>query len=262
MSERTSYAPGTPNWVDLATPDVDVAAEFYGPLFGWEIPEREDSAEMGGYRRAIKDGADVAGAMPLMAEGQPPAWTNYVSVEDAAATAEAIAEAGGSVISEVMDVMGLGKMAIFADPTGAVFGIWEPGTFVGAARVNEHGALGWNEVNTRDPEAAKAFYTSVFGWETEELDMGELGAYTNWRMGDKEVGGMIDITGRVPDEVPAHWLAYFVVEDVDVAAGKVGELGGGVSFGPIDVPAGRFAVVRDPAGAVFAVIKPNAVPAE
>ena len=75
MSERTSYAPGTPCWVDLATPDLDAAESFYGPLFGWEIPELPNSAEMGGYRRAKKNGKDVAGAMPLMQEGQPPAWS-------------------------------------------------------------------------------------------------------------------------------------------------------------------------------------------
>lgn len=255
MSERTGYEPGTPNWVDLSTPDLDAAEAFYGGLFGWEIPERENSAEMGGYRRAMKDGADVAGAMPLMQEGQPPAWTNYVSVADAAATAAAVTDAGGSVIAEPMDVMGLGKMAVFADPTGAVFGIWEPGTFAGAALVNEPGTLGWNEVNTRDPEAAKAFYTSVFGWGAEEEDMGDLGTYTIWKVGESSVGGMFDMRDKVPDEVPAHWLLYFEVEDADAAVAKIKELGGGIANDPMDVPAGRFAVAHDPAGATFAVIK-------
>ena len=179
MSERTSYAPGTPCWVDLATPDLEAAVEFYGPLFGWEMPELPKLEQMGGYRRAKKGGKDVAGMMPLMQEGQPPAWSTYVSVADADATAAAVKENGGSVISEPMDVMELGRMAIFADPTGAVFGIWQPGTFAGAELVNEPGALAWNELNTRDPSAAKAFYGAVFGWGSRDNDMGEMGTYTD-----------------------------------------------------------------------------------
>jgi uncharacterized protein len=256
MSERTSYVAGTPCWVDLGAPDLDVAAEFYGGLFGWEAPERENSAEVGGYRRASKNGADVAGMMPLMQEGQPPAWTTYVSVEDADATAAAVKEAGGSVIAEPMDVMDLGRMAIFADPTGAVFGVWQPGTFAGAALVNEPGALAWNELNTRDPEAAKAFYGAVFGWGFEDHDMGEMGTYTEWKLGDAPIGGMMDMGNtQMPPEVPAHWLVYFAVESTDAAVETVKASGGNVAFGPIDIPAGRFAVVTDPFGAAFAVIQ-------
>lgn len=255
MSERTSYEPGVPCWVDLGTPDLDAAAQFYSGLFGWEAPEREDSAEFGGYRRATKDGTDVAGMMPLMEEGQPPAWTSYVSVADADATAAAVEEAGGTVFAVPMDVMDLGRMAIFADPTGAVFGIWQPGTFPGAGLVNEPGALTWNELNTRDPDAAKAFYGAVFGWTFEDHDMGDMGTYTEWKLGEDSIGGMMDMRGRVPDEVPANWLAYFAVESTDAALETLKGSGGNVAFGPIDIPAGRFAVVSDPFGAVFAVIQ-------
>jgi predicted enzyme related to lactoylglutathione lyase len=255
MSERTSYTPGTPCWVELGTPDIEATAAFYGQLFGWEIPELPNSAELGGYRRAKKDGKDVAGVAPLMQEGQPPAWTSYISVEDADATAAAVKEAGGSVIAEPMDVMDLGRMAIFADPTGAVFGVWQPGTFPGAGLVNEPGALAWNELGTRDPDAAKAFYGAVFGWGTRDNDMGEMGTYTEWLRGEDSIGGMMDVSGRLPDEIPAHWLVYFAVENTDAALETVKSSGGGVSFGPIDIPAGRFAIVTDPHGAAFAVIQ-------
>jgi predicted enzyme related to lactoylglutathione lyase len=255
MSERTSYTPGTPCWVELGTPDIEAAAGFYGDLFGWEIPELPNSAELGGYRRAKKDGKDVAGVAPLMQEGQPPAWTSYISVEDADATAAAVKEAGGSVIAEPMDVMDLGRMAVFADPTGAVFGIWQPGTFPGAGLVNEPGALAWNELGTRDPEAAKAFYSAVFGWGTREHDMGEMGTYTEWLSGEDSIGGMMDVSGRLPDEIPAHWLVYFAVENTDATLETLKASGGSVSFGPIDIPAGRFAMVADPHGAAFAVIQ-------
>ena len=127
MSERTSYAPGTPCWVDLATPDLEAAESFYGELFGWEIPELPNSAEMGGYRRAKLGGKDVAGVMPLMQEGQPPAWSTYVSVDDADATAARGQENGGTVIAEPMDVIGPRQDGDLHRPEGAVFGIWQPG---------------------------------------------------------------------------------------------------------------------------------------
>ncbi len=266
MSERTSYAPGTPSWVDLASADIEASAAFYNDLLGWDVPERENSAEMGGYRRAEKDGADVAGMMPLMAEGQPPAWTTYVAVADADATAALVAENGGTVMAPPMDVMDLGRMAIFADPTGAVFGIWQAGTFAGAAKVNEPGALAWNELGTRDVGAAKAFYGAVFGWAFRGQEMkrnegeeepGGPAVYTEWLLneGDEEsIGGMMDIGGFLPDEIPAHWLTYFAVDDTDAAVERIKAAGGEVNFGPVDIPAGRFAVVHEPKGAVFAVI--------
>jgi predicted enzyme related to lactoylglutathione lyase len=193
--------------------------------------------------------------MPLMQEGQPPAWSSYVSVADAEATAAAVAEAGGSVIAEPMDVMGLGTMAVFADPTGAVFGIWQPGTFSGAGLVNEPGALAWNELNTRNLAAAKAFYGAVFGWGFDDNDMGEAGKYTTITLDGNPVGGILDMVERgVPEEIPAHWLAYFAVEDTDATVAQATERGGGLMMGPVDIPVGRFAILTDPHGAAFAVI--------
>lgn len=255
MSERTSYPPGTPCWVDLGSPDLDAAVEFYTALFGWQVPASENVEQTGGYRRATKNGADVVGMMPLMQEGQPPAWSTYVSVADAKATAAAVAEAGGSVIVEPMDVMGLGTMAVFADPSGAVFGIWQPGTFPGAGLVNEPGALAWNELNVRDLDAAKAFYGAVFGWTFEDNDMDEAGTYTTINSGEEMVGGILDMAERgVPEEVPAHWQVYFAVEDTDAAVAKATASGGSVMVPPMEVPAGRFSILVDPHGASFAVI--------
>lgn len=257
MSERTSYAPGTPCWADLGTPDIDAAAAFYGGLFGWSVPESENSEQTGGYRQAMLRGKPVAGAMPLMQEGQPPAWSTYVSVEDAEATAAKVREAGGTVLAEPMDVMELGRMAVFADPTGAVFGIWQPGTFIGAEVVNEAGAIVWNELNTRDTEGSKVFYGAVFGWSFDEREF-ETGNYNSIKVGDDTVGGMIDISGRVPDEVPAHWLVYFAVDDTDATIEKAKGAGGEAVFGPEDISeVGRIAVLKDPFGAVFALIKPD-----
>lgn len=257
MSERTSYTPGTPCWVDLATPDIEGAERFYNVIFGWEIPELPNSAEMGGYRRAKKDGRDVAGVMPLMQEGQSPAWSTYISVTDADATVRAVQDNGGTMIAEPMEVSEYGRLALFTDPEGAFFGIWEPNEFPGAELVNEKGAIGWNELNTRDPEAAKRFYPAVFGWEPNDLEMEGGGTYTEWLVDGRQVGGMLDMRGRVPDEVPPHWLVYFGSVDTDEAAAMIKKLGGEVLFGPMDIEPGRFAVVRDPYGASFAVMQPS-----
>ena len=258
MSERTSYAPGTPSWVELSgTPDIEASQGFYRELFGWEMPEQPNSAELGGYRRAKLGGKDVAGVSPRMEDGQPTVWATYVSVDDAEATVAKVTEAGGGKITDPIDVMGMGTMCVFTDPTGAVFGIWQPGTFAGAELVNESGAFGWNELGTRDTAKAKEFYGAVFGWGADEQDMGEMGAYTTWKVGEEMVGGMFDIAGVVPDEVPAHWLVYFMVEDLDASLEKVKAGGGDVRNGPIEIPIGRFAVVADQFGAVFAVMQRN-----
>jgi uncharacterized protein len=257
MSERTSYAPGTPCWVDLATPDIEAAAEFYSGLFGWDVPEQPNSAEMGGYRRAKKNDKDVAGMMPLMQEGQPPAWSTYVSVDDADTIARAVQENEGTMVAEPMDVMDLGRMAVFTDPSGAFFGIWQPGTFAGAQLANEPGTVGWNELSTRDPEGAKAFYGRIFGWEANDLEMEDGGIYTEWRVDGAPVGGMLDMRGRMPDEIPPHWGVYFGTEDTDATVEKVKAGGGELLFGPMDIEPGRFATVRDPFGASFNVMQPS-----
>lgn len=257
MSDRTSYAAGTPCWIDLGTPDIDAAVSFYGGLFGWDIPEPENAEQTGGYRQAMLRGKPVAGVMPLMQEGQPPAWSTYVSVGNADATAAKVREAGGSVLAEPMDVLDLGRMAVFMDTTGAAFGIWQPGSFVGAEIVNEPNALVWNELNTREVEAAKAFYAKVFGWSFDEREF-ETGNYVSLKSGDETVGGMIDITGRVPEEVPNHWLPYFATEDTDATIDQAKGSGGEAVFGPENISeVGRIAVLKDPFGAVFALIKPD-----
>lgn len=258
MSERTSYEPGTPCWIDLGTPDQDAAAEFYGALFGWSVEADENAEETGGYRVATLRDKAIGGVMKLMEEGQPPAWSTYICVSDADATVAKAREAGGNVVVEPMDVLDYGRMSFIADPTGAFIGLWQPGKNVGAGIVGETGAMNWNELNTRDVPAAKAFYADVFGWTYEDSEFEGAGAYTAINLGEQSVGGMIDITDRAPAEVPAHWLVYFAVEDADATVEEAKQRGGDVPVGPFDIGSvGRIAVLKDPWGAVFAVIKPD-----
>ena len=251
--ERNEYAPGTPSWVDLGSPDVDGAAAFYTGLFGWTCEAAGPEEETGGYRMFFYKGKPVAGLGPAQNPG-PPYWTTYVSVADADATIAKVKDAGGTVFLEPMDVLDVGRMAVFADPTGAVISIWQPGTHPGSGIVNEPNALCWNELSTRDTAKAIEFYGKVFGWGAKV--QGEPPQqYTEWQLGGQSVGGMMEPPPMVPAEVPNHWLVYFAVDDTDKAAAKVGELGGTVVMPPMDIEPGRFSVVQDPQGATFAVIR-------
>ena len=198
MSEKTTFKPGTPCWIDLGTPDQDAAGEFYGRLFGWELHEDENAEETGGYRTAQIDGRAVGGVMKLMQEGQPPAWLTYFASDDADATVAAAKEAGGNAIVEPMSVLDYGRMAVLADPTGAAFGVWQGGKNVGFGVVKDTGSVNWAELNTRDPGTAKEFYGSVFGWTFEDQEFEQTGTYTAISLGDETFGGMIDITDRAP----------------------------------------------------------------
>ena len=250
MTERTSYEPGTPSWVDLATPDPAAAKRFYGELFGWEAEDAGPPEETGGYAMFKLRGKLVAGVGPLMDPNQPPAWSTYISTDDADGVVARAKEAGAQALVEPMDVMDAGRMAVLAHPAGGIVGVWQPGRHTGAELVNEAGALSWNQLHTRDMDGAVAFYNAVFGWTR-----GDFGGRPIFNLGDRGIGGMMDMPPGIPDEVPAFWMTIFGVQDADAAAAKAGELGGQVLMPPSDIPnVGKFAVLQDPQGVVFAVI--------
>jgi hypothetical protein len=253
------YAPGTPSWVELSTPDPDASAAFYRDVLGWSATE-PGGAETGGYRMFQSDGKAVAGLMGHMQEGQPTVWATYVSVADADDTAQKVTAAGGSVMVAPMDVTDLGRMAVFADPTGAVFGVWQPKAFAGADLVNEPVSLTWNEIHTRDTDADKAFYNSVFGWTAGKPEFeGAPDTYTVWELGGKPVGGMMEmVEGMFPPETPPHWSVCFAVADADDTVAKAREKGATVAAEPVDMPIGRFAALIDPQGAWFTIMQATA----
>lgn len=259
MAEMTKYEPGTPSWADLASPDLDASIAFYSGLFGWQVEKGPEEA--GGYSMALLNGKAVAGIGPLMGEGQPPSWSTYMSVADIEDTAQKVRDNGGQVFMEPMKVeIGpdhLGSLGVFADPTGAKFSAWEPHQHIGAQLVNEPGSLAWNELVTRDIDTAKKFYGAVFGWSGDTNEAGPT-TYTEWKLSDRSIGGMLQMNDEWPLDMPAHWMAYFAVEDADAAAAKAKELGATLRVEPTDIPnVGRFAVVVDPAGAQFSIIGMN-----
>jgi predicted enzyme related to lactoylglutathione lyase len=252
MPERTEYAPGTPAWVDIGT-DVEGAKRFYGGLFGWDAADAGPPEETGGYGFFVQDGRLVAGYGPQQNPG-PPMWTSYVSVRDANETAALAREAGGTVVVEPMQIMEAGAMAIVQDPQGALIAIWQPGQHYGAQLVNEPGSLSWNELNARDVDVAKAFYSRVFGWDSETHTGGPM-PYTEFKLGGASIAGMLPIPPQAPPQMPSHWLVYFAVDDIDAAAERVRALGGQVMMPRVQSPAGVLSIVADPQGAPFAIIQ-------
>ena len=190
MPEISEYAEGTPSWVDVASPDIDAAVNFYSGLFGWDVQVGENAEQTGGYRIAHLGGKSAAGMMPLMQEGQPPAWSTYIAVDDADATAQKVTDAGGSVVAPPMDVMDLGRMAVFTDPTGAFFGIWQAKSFIGAEVKGDAGARSAGTSSTPATRMrAKEFYAAVFGWDTRAFPSEDGPPYWTIHVGGDERTG-------------------------------------------------------------------------
>jgi predicted enzyme related to lactoylglutathione lyase len=249
MGTRTEYPPGAFSYVELSTNDATGAKSFYGELFGWDYEDNPLPEEAGGGVYTLcKVQGDTAAAIFESDGALPPHWNNYVTVESAEAAQAKAKELGGNVMMETMDVMGLGRMAALADPTGGAFMVWEPLQTIGAERVNDPGCLTWTELHTSDVDAAVEFYTGLFGWNADEMDTGGGPRYIVVKVGDRSNGGVM---GTQEGE-PPNWVPYFVVEGRDAAADRAVELGA-TEHVRMEMPAGKFAALQDPQGAAFAI---------
>jgi predicted enzyme related to lactoylglutathione lyase len=272
MPERDHYIPGVPCWVDTSQPDPEAALDFYNGLFGWAFENAMPADSPGKYFMARLRGGEVA-AVGSIPEGMPQAamWNTYVAVASADDTAAKVRDAGGSVVMEPFDVMGSGRMAVFTDPEGAAFCVWQANEHRGARIVNEHGALNFNGLNTRDVDGAKAFYGAVFGWTTLAIDAGEMWTLPGYGddlerdnpdlrkmiaemegpAGFEDVVASINpIRGDQPD-MPPHWSVTFGVDDANAAAAKAIELDGKTIVPPFDAAWSRLTILSDPQGATF-----------
>ncbi|MER5963409.1 VOC family protein [Streptomyces sp. NPDC002057] len=246
---------GTPIWADAMFNDVEGAKTFYGDVLGWTFGE--SSSEYGNYTQAFKNGKAVAAVVPPM-PGQdgdmPSAWCLYFSSPDAAATAERIRSAGGTVLMEPMQVGDFGTMCLAQEPSGATFGVWQPGQHTGFELQGETGSYAWAEVFTREPAKADPFFTAVFGYGSKTMRDGEMD-YRVFDLGaDPVLGRMVMTAEDFPPEIPSYIQLYFAVDNCDKAVEAAERLGGRKVFGPMDSPFGRFAAILDPQGAAFAVI--------
>ncbi|MCP5024978.1 MAG: VOC family protein [Actinomycetia bacterium] len=262
MAEFTSHPPGTPSWVDLMSPDIDASKAFYQSAFGWDA---EDQLDPEGNRVYVMFSVNGKGAAGL--GGQPPdmgpmpaLWNTYITVADVVATTEAVTSAGGSVVMPAMQVMEAGEMAVFTDPTGAAFSVWKPGQHIGAEIGNEPNTFSWNELMTRDIDTAKAFYSQVFGWEYDSMDMGAGGIYNVISGGESGgLGGLMAMPAEIPAEVPNHWMVYFSVADIEASLKTITEAGGTLLNGPMAIPGvGSMATIHDPQGGAFSLMEPEA----
>lgn len=252
--QNDSWPHGTPCWVDVMVDDADAARAFYTALFGWTADP--GVPEYGGYTMCRLEGRPVAGLSPKPeGSSDPNAWSTFLAVDDADAAVARAASAGGTTVTEPTTVGTLGRMAFGADPAGAAYGLWQAMEHTGVKIYNEPGSLVWNELMTRDYEAARAFYAAVFGYRYEDMGDGENFTYSTVARPDGHiVAGIGAIDPNMPPEVPSHWVTYFGVADTDAAAARAQELGATLEMAPFDSQFGRIAVVRAPQGETFSLI--------
>jgi uncharacterized protein len=295
MPPRDGYIPGVPCWADASEPDPEAAVDFYGGLFGWEFEDlMPPSADLRYFLARYeapgssifdlsrdRHGGDVA-AVRSIPEAAPPTamWNTYFWVDSADEAASKVRDAGGGVVIEPFDFMDACRMAVFTDPEGAAFFVWEAKEHKGARVVNDPGTLVFNGLHTRDVEAARSFYGAVFGWQTLAIGGGGEGwalpGYGDYleryhpevrkRMaeagapeGYEEVVASINPIADDQPDTPPHWSVTFAVDDTDAIAAKAAELGGKVIVPPFDAGWStstytiRVAVLGDPQGATFNV---------
>jgi len=251
----TSHAQGTPSWFELSTTDPDAAVSLYGQLFGW-TDDPQPMPEGPAYHMQRIEGDAVAAISPQMpgevAQGLPPHWNVYITVDDLDATTGKVEAAGGSVLMPAMDVMDVGRMSVIADPTGGVVCLWEAKAHIGAERVGEPGTIAWAELSTNDPDRAAAFFRDLLGVTSETNPMPDGSAYTVMKAGDQDVAGIFKTPAEM-EGMPSMWSAYFGVENVDACIERAQGLGAQVVVPPMDIPEGRFAVLMDQQQAAFGV---------
>ena len=255
MAEAKTAVAHKPVWTDLAATDPKAAAKFYSAVFGWKVEVSPDP-QYGGYATAQANGKDVAGITPKQMEQQPSAWTVYIGTANAAETGKKAEAAGAKIIAPVMEVGDQGHMAIIQDPSGAYLGLWQAGKMHGSQSTGAN-SMGWAELNARGFNKAEPFYKNLFGWGEKKSPMGEgqPGEYTEFQLHGESIAGGTEMNEMVPAEVPSYWLVYFNVENVDKAFDKVIAEGGKEMLSPMDMPGGRFAIVSDPEGAAFGLLK-------
>ena len=258
MPTKTEYVQGTPNWIDLQTTDQAAAKRFYTSLFGWSYDDNP-MPQGGAYAMATLNGETVAAIAqmpPNAPDSVPPMWNTYIASDDVDATAAKVAPAGGQVLMAPFDIEDAGRMAFVADPAGAAVGLWQANKHIGATLVNEPGSCIWNELLTDSPDSALPFYEAALGITYGTMEMAPGQHYRVLKAGGSDVGGCMEppMVG-----VPNHWHVYFAVEDADATAALAAAEGGQVVAEPFDIPSvGRSAVLTDPQGAMFSVLKPAA----
>lgn len=254
MPHYDSHAPGSPTWIELGTRDQAAAKKFYQELLGWDAMDN-DMPQGGSYTMFLKDGRMIGGGYTMTPDmPAPPHWMVYFESADADATVAKAAGLGATVLMPPFDVMDFGRMAVLQEPGGAVFSLWQSKANKGFGIANEPNTLCWSELNSKDLDKSKDFYTSLFGWSTTP-HAGSPSPYLLCSNGDSPFGGMMQMTAEW-GETPPHWIIYFQAADCKALAERVKALGGKVNHGPFEAPTvGWIAICEDPTGANFNLIQ-------
>ena len=254
MAQAVATLLNRPAWVDLASSDAAGARDFYASLLGWNVEVNPDP-QYGGYAIANVGDDQVAGIGPTQSPQQPTAWSLYIGTDDIDALATRVAEAGGTVIAPPFDVGDQGRMATFADPSGAVISAWQAAT-MRPFRAGDANTFAWAELNARGLDKAIPFYERLFGWTSSTSEYGEGLSYTQFAVGGQDILGAFEISPEMPADAPSFWTVYFNVDDVDAASKKAVSLGAKELVAPADIPGGgRYAILTDPQGATFGLMK-------
>ena len=253
MADVATATRAVPVWVDLSSSDAEGSRSFYSKLFGWKAEVNPDP-QYGGYTVAQLGDKDVAGIGPTQMEGQPTAWTVYIGTPDADAVAKKIEAAGGTVTVPTMEVPTQGKMAVFQDPSGAYFAVWQPINMTGAQVKGVPNSFAWAELSARGIDKTEPFYKDVFGWDTKKSPFGEGQEYTEWLLGGESIAGGMEMNPMVPAEVPSYWLVYFSADNVEGMTAKAADLGATVVMETTPYPGGKFSILQDPQGAAFGLM--------
>jgi hypothetical protein len=260
VAEFSSHIPGTFSWVELSTTDQKSGVAFYRALFGWDLNEQPLGPD-DVYSMFTLRGKEVAAAYSMRPDerqhGVPSHWNLYVTVASADESVKRAESLGARTLAPPFDVMDVGRMAVLQDPAGAVFQVWEPKKHIGARILNEPGALCWSELTTRDTAAAESFYTKLFGWTTKHgAASAGVPDYIEFHNQGQAGAGMMQMPAQMPAGVPSYWMPYFQVADCDASTAKAQHLGASVMMPARDIEKlGRFAILQDPQGAMFAVFK-------
>ncbi|WP_141577848.1 VOC family protein [Actinomadura sp. WMMA1423] len=258
MPEKNGIAPGHPSWAELASPDPEVSKRFYEGLFGWSsYTLTTDIGDYEVFTLGGVQGPEAAGMQTLLDDTERGSWTCYFRSDDIDSTVAAVREAGGLEVVEPTEVADLGRMALCSDPEGAEFALWYPYNLKGVGVVDEPAAMCWVELACHDTEGARRFYGHVFGWRPVDRDFYYESVYTQWKVGESSVAGMVSIDELGPPGLRARWTPYFYVSDCDAAAARATELGARVHIAPTDIKPGRFAILSDPTGACVALFAPT-----
>jgi len=255
VAETKTAIANKPVWVDLSSSDAGASRNFYSTVFGWKLEVNPDP-QYGGYAMAKVGDKQVAGIGPKMSPDAPTAWSVYIGTDDIDGLAKKVQAAGGKVVAPPFDVGDQGRMAAFQDPAGGVISAWQPQAIAGGFPVGEPNTFGWAELSARGVDKAIPFYQKVFGWDTKTSDMGpEQPPYTEFQLGGESIAGGQEMQPMVPAEVPSYWLVYFTVADVDKSFRAATQAGARELVAPMEFPGGRFAILTDPQGASFGLLK-------